>query len=44
MHIGGGGGRVMRGTTCCQSVGGLSEGHLDVQQRNKIDSLTVEWV
>lgn len=22
----------------------LSEGHLDVQQRNKIDTLTVEWV
>lgn len=22
----------------------LSEGHLDVKQRNKIDALTVEWV
>lgn len=37
--------RVVCGTTCSQSVlVDLSEGHLDVQQRSKINTETVEWV
>lgn len=38
-------GRVVCDTTCSQSVlVDLSEEHLDVRQRSKINTQTVEWV